>query len=212
MIFGKEFKKLYKAPERVIENMRSVHDQCLQEELVNGKDWYRHANLFSLALAETYKVSEMKVAGVIAALSPQKEWQHNKVLAEEFLRTKGKITRHTALQSNKARKILNYAQTREDIELYLGGLKTINFFNNIYDPESREHVTVDRHHIYLSIGWDAQSCTPKQYDFLKQNTVIFAKEVDMIPSELQSTLWVCWKRIKKNDEEKTSSSSEKAEA
>jgi len=116
------------------------------------------------------------------------------------------------LQSNKARKILNYAQTREDIELYLGGLKTINFFNNIYDPESREHVTVDRHHIYLSIGWDAQSCTPKQYDFLKQNTVIFAKEVDMIPSELQSTLWVCWKRIKKNDEEKTSSSSEKAEA
>lgn len=208
MNWGREFKKLYNSPQTVIENMRSVHSQCLEEELVHGKDWYRHANLFSLALSEKYKVSEMKVAGVIAALSPQKEWLLNKVLAEEFLRTKGKITRHTAMQSNKARKILNYAQSREDIEMYLGGLKTINFFNNIYDPESRDHVTVDRHHIYLSVGWDAQSCTPKQYEFLKQNTVIFAKEVDMIPSELQSTLWVCWKRIKKDGEEKTNSRQE----
>jgi hypothetical protein len=212
MNWGREFKKLYNSPEQVIMNMRNVHGQCLPEELINGKDWYKHANLFSLALSERYKVSEMKVAGVIAALSPQKEWLHNKVLAEEFLRTNGKITRHTAMQSNKARKILNHAVSKEDIELYLGGLKTINFFNNIYDPLSRNHVTVDRHHIYLSVGWDAQSCTPKQYEFLKQNTIIFAKEIDIIPNELQSTLWVCWKRIKKDDSQEKENNSKKTQA
>jgi len=207
---GKEFKRLYNSPQIVIDNIKSVYSQCSEDELINGKDWYRHANLFSLALSEKYKVSEMKVAGIIAALSPQKEWLHNKTLAEEFLRTNGKITRHTAMQSNKAKKILNYAKTKEDTEIYLGGLKTINFFNNIYDPESRDHVTIDRHHIYLSVGWDAQSCTPKQYEFLKQNTVIFAKDVDVKPSELQSTLWVCWKRIKKDDNQEKRNDTKKA--
>jgi hypothetical protein len=199
MILKNEFKKLYNSPKTVILNMRNTYDQCLEEELVNGKDWYKHANLFSFALSEKYKVSEMKVAGIIAALSPQKEWLHNKVLAEEFIRTKGKISKHTGMQSSKARNILNHAQSKEDIEIYLGGLKTINFFNNIYNPSSKEHVTIDRHHIYLSVGFDAKSCTPKQYKFLKQNTLIFAKEVDMIPSELQSVLWLCWKRLKKYD-------------
>lgn len=196
---GKEFSRLYKSPERVVENIRNVFNKCDESELLNGKDWYKHANLFSLALAETYKISEMKVAGIISAFSPQKDWLHNKVLAEEFLRTNGKISRHTSLQTNKARRILYHSSSKEDIEKYLNGLKTINFFNNIFNPLSREHVTVDRHHIYLSVGWDAQTCTPKQYEFLKENTVIFAKEVDMIPSELQSTLWVCWKRLKKNE-------------
>jgi hypothetical protein len=190
----------------VIENMENVFSQCLEDDFVNGKDWYRRASLFSLALSEQYGISEMKCAGIIAALSPQKEWSINKALAEEFIRTKGKRSGHTAQQSGKARRILNLAETKVGVECCLGGLKTINFFNNIYNPESRDHVTVDRHHIYLSIKRDLRDCTPKQYEFLKQNTIIFANKVDMIPSELQSTLWVCWKRIKKNEETTATSS------
>jgi hypothetical protein len=121
-------------------------------------------------------------------------------MAEEFIRTKGVISKHTSTQTMKARKILNQASTVQDVENYLGGLKTVNFFNNIYNPFSKDHVTVDRHHIYLSLGWDAQSCTTKQYEFIKQNTIILANELNIIPNELQSTLWVCWKRIKKNEE------------
>lgn len=203
MNWGSEFKKLYKSPEIVLGNMQRVYSQCIDDDFVNGKDWYKRASLFSLALSEQYGISEMKTAGVIAALSPQKEWGLNKALAEEFLRTKGKVSRHTSMQTGKARRILSLAKDIRDVEIYLGGLKTINFFNNIYNPNSRDHVTVDRHHIYLSVGKDAQSCTPKQYEFLKQNTIRFANDLDMIPSELQSTLWVCWKRIKKHEEATT---------
>lgn len=198
-----ELKKLYNYPERIVENMQSVYNKCIDDDFMYGKGWYDRANLFSLALSEKYGVSEMKAAGIIAALSPLKEWTLNKAMAEEFIRTKGMVCRHTSAQASKARKILNYASTRKDVEVSLGGLKTINFFNNIYDPSSKDHVTVDRHHIYLSLGWDAQVCTPKQYEFIKENTIILANELDIIPHELQSTLWVCWKRIKK-DEEKTS--------
>jgi hypothetical protein len=180
--------------------MRSVHNKCVEEDLMYGKGWYNRANFFSLALSEKYGVSEMKTAGIIAALSPLKEWTLNKAMAEEFIRTKGVISKHTSTQTMKARKILNQASTVQDVESYLGGLKTVNFFNNIYNPFSKDHVTVDRHHIYLSLGWDAQSCTTKQYEFIKQNTIILANELNIIPNELQSTLWVCWKRIKKNEE------------
>lgn len=206
MNWGREFKKLYKSPEIVVGNMQRVHAQCTVNDLINGKDWYQRANLFCLLLSDQYGISEMKVAGVIAALSPQKEWTHNKALAEEFIRTKGRVSRHTSMQSSKARRILSLAKDSKDVEVYLGGLKTINFFNNIYNPNSRDHVTIDRHHIYLSVGRDAQACTPKQYEFLKQNTIRFANELDMIPSELQSILWVCWKRLKKNEETTTENS------
>lgn len=195
-----ELKKLYNSSSTLIENMRSVHNKCVEEDLMYGKGWYNRANFFSLALSEKYGVSEMKAAGIIAALSPLKEWTLNKAMAEEFIRTKGVISKHTSAQTMKARKILNHASTVQDVENYLGGLKTVNFFNNIYNPFSKDHVTVDRHHIYLSLGWDAQSCTTKQYEFIKQNTIILANELNIIPNELQSTLWVCWKRIKKNEE------------
>ena len=203
MNWGKEFKKLYNSPELVIGNMRNVYSQCTQEDLMYGKGWYERANLFCLALSEQFGISEMKVAGILSALSPQKEWSHNKAITEEFLSTKGGISRHTSMQTGKARKILSFAKTTRDVEVCLGGLKTINFFNNIYNPISRDHVTIDRHHIYLSVGKDAQTCTPKQYEFLKQNTIKFANELDIIPNELQSTLWVCWKRLKKNEETTT---------
>jgi len=195
-----ELKKLYNSSSALIENMRSVHNKCEEEDLVYGKGWYNRANFFSLALSEKYGVSEMKAAGIIAALSPLKEWTLNKAMAEEFIRTKGVISKHTSMQTMKARKILNHASTVRDVENYLGGLKTVNFFNNIYNPFSKDYVTVDRHHIYLSLGWDAQSCTTKQYEFIKQNTIILANELNIIPNELQSTIWVCWKRIKKNEE------------
>jgi hypothetical protein len=195
-----ELKKLYNSSSTLIENMKSVHNKCVEEDLMYGKGWYNRANFFSLALSEKYGVSEMKAAGIIAALSPLKEWTLNKAMAEEFIRTKGVISKHTSMQTMKARKILNQASTVQDVENYLGGLKTVNFFNNIYNPFSKDHVTVDRHHIYLSLGWDAQSCTTKQYEFIKQNTIILANELNIIPNELQSTLWVCWKRIKKNEE------------
>lgn len=195
-----ELKKLYNSSSTLIENMRSVHNKCEEEDLMYGKGWYNRANFFSLALSEKYGVSEMKAAGIIAALSPLKEWTLNKSMAEEFIRTKGVISKHTSMQTMKARKILNQASTVQDVENYLGGLKTVNFFNNIYNPFSKDHLTVDRHHIYLSLGWDAQSCTTKQYEFIKQNTIILANELNIIPNELQSTLWICWKRIKKHEE------------
>jgi hypothetical protein len=197
MKYGREFKKLYNNPQIVVNNLKRVYQLCNATDLQDGKSWYENANSFSLSLSEKYNVDKMKTAGIISALSPQKEWEHNKILAEEFISTGGRVCRHTAQQGRKAKNILRSSSSHQEIEVILGGLKTINFFNNIFNPFSEHHVTVDRHHLYMSIGWDARDCTTKQYEFIKQNTIAFANEQELLPNKLQSILWVCWKRLKK---------------
>jgi hypothetical protein len=198
MILGAEFKKLYKNPSIIFQNLKNVYSECTKDELVNGKGWYESANSFSLYLSERYKVDEMKSAAIIAALSPQKEWELNKRIAEEFIDSGGKKSSHYQSQTDKARLILNSKLSHSEIESVLSGPKTVNFFNNIFNPESRIHVTVDRHHLSLSTRMNISGCTPKQYEFIKQNTIDFANDFGIIPSKLQSTLWLCWKRLKKH--------------
>lgn len=199
MILGAEFKKLYKNPSIIFQNLKSVYSECTKDELIKGEGWYESANSFSLYLSEKYKVDEMKSAAIIAALSPQKEWELNKRIAEEFINSGGRKSSHYKTQSDKARSILNRKMTHSDIESILSGPKTINFFNNIFDPNSRIHLTVDRHHLALSTKMNISGCTNKQYEFIKQNTIDFANDFGIIPSKLQSTLWLCWKRLKKQD-------------
>jgi hypothetical protein len=201
MSWKKEFKKLYNNPSLVIDNMKHVYQKCNNDDILQGKGWYKNANLFALYLSKKYNVKVIKVSGIISALSPQKSWEINMKITEEFLETDGKVTGHTKLQSDKARNILYNLDSKENIENCLSGLKTVNFFNNILNPKFQDYVTVDRHHIYLSTRHDIQNCTPKQYNLIKENTIIFAKELNIVPSELQSILWVCWKRIKKYEKE-----------
>ena len=201
MTSGHEFKKLYKNPSIILSNIKDVYSKCTIDEFDNGKSWYKTANSFSLYLSDTYGVSERRSAAVIAVLSPLKEWEQNKKIAETFIQTKGKVSGHYIGQTEKGRSILFDDRTHQDIEKTLGGLKTINFFNNIFNPNTSEHVTVDRHHISLCTRSDVNTCTPKQYEFIKQNTIIFANELGIIPNVLQSTLWLCWKRLKKEKDD-----------
>lgn len=193
----KGYKQLYNE-QFVLKNIELVYKQCTSNDLNSGKTWYENAKSFSVYLSKKYDVTELQSAGVIAALSPMKSWDMNTKIAEEFIETNGATNVHTSLQTSKAKVILHKPVIPKEVELVLGGLKTTNFFHNIYDPKNDEAVTIDRHHLNVCYGKDVTTCTNKQYEFLKKNTIIFAKRVNMIPSELQATLWVCWKRIKKN--------------
>lgn len=193
----KGYKRLYDES-YVLKNIDTIYTQCTLEDINNGKTWYESAKSFSIYLSKKYNVPEIKTAGVIAALSPQKAWDQNKILAESFIETNGNSKGHVGVQLIKAKIVLKQPLLQEEVCNTLGGLKTINFFKNIYNPECKEAVTIDRHHLNVCYAEDLRSCTDKQYEFLKKNTIIFANKVNMIPSELQATLWVCWKRIKKS--------------
>lgn len=184
--------------EVIYSNMEKVLESSTLDEYQQGMNWYPDAHQFCKALANMHKTSVMKVAGIVSAFSPLKSWNINKILAKDFLINKGIWSMHTELQTQKAINIYNNEDDdRLCIEQQLGGLKTINFFNNIYCPSDENYVTIDRHHLYICTGVDVQSCTKKQYEFIKHHTIEYSKSVNMTPCSLQATLWVTWKRIKK---------------
>lgn len=194
------FSILYKHPDVVIDNIKEVYDQRTIEDVEEGLYWYEEAHFFSGYMAGKHGITRMQAAGVIAAFSPLKLWRTNKDMVDDFL--SNGTSKHTSSQTKKAATILKL-KNKEEIEKVLGGLKTINFFNNIYHSHDEHWVTVDRHHLFICTGVDIQSCTNKQYEFIKKLTIMFAKVVNLKPCQLQAILWVTWKRLKRDGKAST---------
>lgn len=176
------------------DNLEEMWCATSLSSFLEGKEWYWIAHSIAQDIADTYNVPIEVAVGVLSSLSPQKEWSHNVELAKEFFETKGVRIRHTGLISAKARLIHNNYKAYKDrkgfIERVLNGPKIVNFFNNILNPYDKSYICVDRHHLTCCLG-DSKinTCTPKQYEFLKEETIKFAKKQNMIGNEVQAILW-----------------------
>jgi len=115
-----------------------------QREL--GRHWYQAANGIARQLADGDLV---KGAGVIAALSPQKEWQLNKRMAAAALR--GEPVGHL---SDALRKVAAIIAGADPGDILPQNLKTGNFYRNILNPSDPDPVTVDRHAHDVAAGVD----------------------------------------------------------
>jgi hypothetical protein len=177
-------------------NIEEIWEQHNISDFNNGRGWYESANSFSLKLSGKYGVHPINAAGVISALSPQKSWELNMQLADDFFRKGKDFVGHTGVQKQKAA-LVKKAIYKEDVCRILAGQKTINFFNNIYNPKDVDWLTVDRHMIRVALSEDKKALSTKQYEFIKKEYCIFARRVGLIPCELQAILWVAIKRIKK---------------
>mgnify|MGYP003648921421 CR=1 FL=1 len=81
------------APQEVIENMKNfsvdnliyLHDQMPVDLRNQARKWYDGANQIAVNFAEMYDTTPEGASGVIAAMSPQREWFSNVALAEKVL-------------------------------------------------------------------------------------------------------------------------------
>lgn len=170
------------------QQIQSVLEHSTIEHYTQGKVWYWEAHNYAKQLSQQFNLSLQVVCGIIAALSPLKEWGLNMRIAKQFI--EGKRNVHTKLQVLKAESILE----GRDIEKSLGGLKTVNFHFNLLNPPDPNWLTLDRHMFWM---FKTKPClTPKQYNKLKTETINYATETGWIPSELQATLWLTVKDIK----------------
>ena len=149
----------------------------------NGRDWYAEAFAFCVKLSDTYHVDSVRIAGIIAALSPQKNWDINKRLAIDFLES-GSAGQYKFLV-NKDRKILRAELM--DIPAILYGKKITSFFLNIigFAPV----VTVDRHIISAAVGYSYGTITDKGYKYLSDVIISLADRVNVHPKVFQAVVW-----------------------
>lgn len=149
----------------------------------NGADWYDLAYEFCVRLSREYFINPVRIAGIVAALSPQKNWDINKRLTIDFLQT-GRAGQYKLLV-NKAKQILS--APIEDIPDILHGMKIRSFFLNIVGSE--RVATIDRHMISAAVGYSYGKITNKGYKYLESIIVHLAYIYQVEPKVFQAVVW-----------------------
>lgn len=187
--------------ELVQDNIKEIWETLSLCSYLEGKNWYWEAHNICQDIADEFNIPIDVVCGVMAAMSPQKSWNENIKLCKRYCENSKDFKGHVRGVISKAHIISMYSTSYKDrkafIERMLKGDKIVNFFNNILNPYDRSWVTIDRHHIQICTGLKIETVTYKQYDFLKEETIKFAKTVNLIPCELQSILWIHFRKTKK---------------
>lgn len=183
-------------------------------EIQDGLTWYEEANKYSRELASRFGITLQQAVGLIAAFSPQAGWVENKRYCVSFLYAPNSRVR-SQVQTDKAKLILTLS-SEGDIYNALStrnaAYKTKAFFLNILNHDIPTDVTIDRHAIASCIqhpdnvsALDASygHLTKLQYDFFQSCYIKAAKELNILPQQLQAIVWVTYRRIRKLAEHST---------
>lgn len=115
-----------------------------------------------------------------------KSLELNKRLCENAL--KGRWWGHFKNQIDKAKAIKNIKDVKE-IENVLHGIKTVNFFYNLYTPENQDFVTIDRHMGKFCNNGLEYRITPHRYKNMSNAIKKLAKQLNLLPCQVQACFW-----------------------
>jgi len=183
-------------------NIGQCLDRASSAVIDRGIEWYptAHNEAMNIGKLAGYggNIGLRLGAGIIAALSPQTDWDKNILYAKEIVRF-GYAPRQTIPNNSKALRILD----GEEPLNVLGGMKVIPFFNAIVSPREVNAVPViDRHAGSVYVG---RSLTGKQQSKLSNVGVMgriqgayikTARNRELHVHCVQGITWVQW-RIEK---------------
>jgi len=150
-------------------------------------DWYFILHDYAKNLAERNGITLLQASGIISALSPMVMFTTNLRDAERFCSTKSIANLATYnSQRMKALRILG-AKTEKEVLSILGGNKTKAFFLNIYRPKTSMDCTIDT---WMVKFFGFKSLTPKRYKEASNEMQKVAKEMNLMPHQVQALLWV----------------------
>ena len=202
-------------------NIEKVFKTASKERIAETRKWYSDAQKFTetLSLEFNNQISSIKIAGVIAALSPRNEWNRNKFdakqICKEFLSNKyyqlNLFSYHFLLNSkvctfnpNKAKAIQILLSDDSKIESILKGNKLINFYLGIIGDT--EAICIDGHAFNIASNRvtslaEVPTISDKNYKTL-QNVYRDAKNfinkrynLNLKAGELQAVTWNEYKRL-----------------
>ena len=190
---------------KVKNNILKIWDLADESEKFN---YYQDAHDFckrfenSLELLhQPKKLTHSIACGVVAALSPVKTWNQNKLCTINMLETGD--CGHMKQFKDKAKRIINCDGSDEAILEILNGRKISAFYLNIKYPNLANNLTIDRHALSIALGYwttneDYQGMTAHQYNFFVQCFTLAAIKVGVSPLLMQSATWVKFRKIKKD--------------
>ena len=169
-------------------------DQATEQEIKDGKNWYKEAQDFAKYLSETYKIDSYVCASVISALSPNNKWQRNKIDAEVVIKAylNGIDPENIKVCTYNANKVKAFRILKGEI-ITEKSPKTHAFAMNV-GLLSSDHITIDKWHLRACLTKEktdvVESCTNVQYRRVEKITSQLAKEKGLKGYEFQAIVWV----------------------
>ena len=178
-------------------NLRTWFKRSTDDQLARGLTWYDDAFWFSRELANEFNVSGEIAAGVISALSPNNRWERNKYDAIQVFNAvrDGKSMDEIKVCTYNPNKAKAFAIARGNRKILMSSPKTYAFAKNVGENDDN-FVTIDKWHLRACQTASKksktckESCTPKQYRLIQEETVKVAKEMGVKPHVFQAVVWV----------------------
>lgn len=178
-------------------NLRHWYRQSSQRQRDAGRVWYEEAQDTAEFISRLTAIPQVRVAGVISALSPNNKWNRNRL---DALRVCDAVARDLPEDAVKvctynSNKRKAFAIARGDEKILKASPKTYAFALNVgaCDPN---HVTVDKWHLRAcqtrskSPKEVRTTVTPVQYRALERECLRLAREHDVPGYVFQATVWV----------------------
>ena len=177
------------------ENVVACLERATPQEYADGMAWYSVAHDFARSLDS----DAWRAAGVIAALSAQKEWKLNMRIAARAYET-GIVTGNTGVQNDKAQRILDGSFTPDEILAILNGDKTTQFCSAIATNGESDIAVIDRHAHDIAMGrvFDnkERKIGKRLYRTMAAHYSEAAKECGISVNQIQAITWVRWRNEK----------------
>lgn len=180
-----------------VANIVATYRKATPHQLARGALWYWDAR----EIAERCPLGVRVGAGIIAALSPQKSWPLNVILAEDAFT--GYVHGQVGDATRKVEAILAGSDPKDVLPMHA---KTGQFFLCVANPMHPSAVVIDRHAHDVAAGMRPGSLEERglsakgRYDSLVRAYRCAATEVGILPCVLQAITWTVqvekfrWKR------------------
>ena len=180
---------------KISRNLDYFFNLATDEEIKDGRQWYKLANQFCVDTAKEYKTTPLIVASVVSALSPRNRWQQNlKDTIKVFKAIKeGKSPESIKVCTFHKNKFKAFELAKANIFITEESQKTYNFVRNIahLDPSA---LTVDIWHLrgclkqFKDIG--GAQIGKLAYNQIKAITIKKAQKLGLKGFEYQAIIWI----------------------
>jgi len=204
-----EFRKMIHNATVPIRQLSEANTLESRKMINDGVNWYPRERE---RLTKNSGVDDETILSIASALSPRVDWDFVVPAARAFVKTGRQGSRGLPDNWAKAHRI----RSGEDPITVLGkGLKTVNFYHNLNNPDNPKPLTVDTHTANQTLGWLAVGVDDDNDLEVKKeikissigayNTLADANRMAFtrvgqhygltIPNQLQAINWVAWKAM-----------------
>ena len=181
--------------QKISKNLDYFFNLATDEEIKQGKQWYKLANQFCEEVSKEYNVTPLQVASVVSALSPRNKWEQNLKDAKKVFKaiSEGKEAEDIKVCTFHNNKFKAFELAKGNIYITEESPKTFNFVRNIahLDPTA---LTIDIWHIrgclkqFKNIG--SAQIGKVAYKQIKELTIKKAQKLGLTGYEYQAVIWL----------------------